>query len=110
MDPASGEGRSQRADIAGRVDARFEVVGDALFRLGAIVALTADRYSALSAEHANADPDAAGVHADLAALREELHSLRLELSGKEFYRDFRFLLGELTDFAAGRATSSVDGH
>ncbi len=110
VDPGSGEGRSQRADIAGRVDARFEVVDDSLFRLGTIVALTADRYSALSAEHANADPDAAGVHADLAALREELYGLRLELSGKEFYRDFRFLLGELTDFAAGRAASSVDGH
>ena len=109
VDPSSGEGRSQQADIAGRVDSRFDTVGDSLFRLGAIVALTADRYSALSSEHENAQPDAGGVHGDLAKLREELRLLRLELSGTDAYRDFRFLLGELTDFAAERAASAGDG-
>ncbi|MCY3506786.1 MAG: von Willebrand factor type A domain-containing protein [Chloroflexi bacterium] len=106
VDPSSGEGRSQQADIAGRVDSRFGTLDDSLFRLGAIVALTADRYSALSAEHGNAEPDAASVHGDLSKLREELRLLRLELSGTEAYRDFRFLLGELTDFAAERAASA----
>ncbi|MXX17989.1 MAG: DUF3520 domain-containing protein [Dehalococcoidia bacterium] len=108
VDPSSGEGRSQRADIAGRVDSRFDSGDDSLFRLGAIVALAADRYSALSAEHENAEPDAASIHGDLSTLREELRLLRLELSGTEAYRDFRFLLGELTDFAAERAGSSDD--
>ena len=109
VDPSSGEGRSQQAEIAGRVDSRFDTVDDSLFRLGAIVALTADRYSALSSEHENAVPDAAGVHGDLSKLREELRLLRLELSGTDAYRDFRFLLGELTDYAAELAGSAGDG-
>ena len=108
VDPSSGGERSQHADIAGRVDSRFDAVDDSLFRLGGIVALTADRYSALSAEHENAEPDTASVHADLSKLREELRLLRLDLSGTEAYRDFRFLLGELTDFAGERAAAAGD--
>ncbi len=109
VDPASGESRSQQADVSGRTDTGFGDFEDDLFRLGAVVALTADRYSALSDESEDAEPDAASVHADLTVLREELRALRVSLSGRDSYRDFRYLLGELVELAEEAATSPRSG-
>ncbi len=109
VDPASGESRSQQADVSGRTDTGFGDLEDDLFRLGAVVALTADRYSALSDESEDAEPDAASVHADLTVLRDELRALRVSLSGRDSYRDFRYLLGELVELAEEAATSPRSG-
>ncbi len=109
VDPASGESRSQQADVSGRTDTGFGDFEDDLFRLGAVVALTADRYSALSDESEDAEPAPASVHADLTVLREELLALRVSLSGRDSYRDFRYLLGELVRLAGEAATSSRSG-
>ena len=109
VDPGSGASRSQHADVSGRTDAGFGAVEDDLFRLGAIVALAADRYSALSDQDEDAEPDSASVHADLTVLREELRALQLSLSGRDSYRDFRFLLGELMELTGEAATSSGYG-
>ncbi|MCY4391759.1 MAG: von Willebrand factor type A domain-containing protein [Chloroflexi bacterium] len=109
VDPASGESRSQQADVSGRTDTGFGDFEDDLFRLGAVVALTADRYSALSDESEDAEPAPASVHADLTVLREELLALRVSLSGRDSYRDFRYLLGELVRLAGEAATSPRSG-
>ncbi len=106
VDPATGESRGQRADVRGAAGGAFNVLDDALFRFGGIVALAADRYSALPAGELRDGPSAAAIHEDLAVLREELRSLRLSLSGRDSYRDFRFLLGELLESAEAAATSS----
>ena len=106
VDPATGESRGQRAGVTGAAGAAFNVEDDALFRFGAVVALAADRYSALPAGDVRDGPSAAAIHEDLAVLREELRALRLSLSGRDSYRDFRFLLGELLESAEAAATSS----
>ena len=109
VDPGSGASLSQQADVSGRTDVGFGALEDDLFRLGAIVALAADRYSALSDEDEDAEFDSASVHADLTVLQEEFRALRLSLSGRDSYRDFRYLLGELMVLVSEASTSSGYG-
>ncbi len=68
--------------------------------------LAADRYSALSPQHENAEVDAGGVASDLAALLEEFDSLAARLGSLDAYRDFRFLLEWLSANAEELAPSS----
>ena len=103
--PSTGETWSQRSEVAGRTDAPFDS-RDRYLRLGAIVGLAADRYSALSPQHENAEVDAGGVASDLAALLEEFDSLAARLGSLDAYRDFRFLLEWLSANAEELAPSS----
>ena len=105
VDPFSGDTLSQRLDVSGRTDAPFDAA-DRHFRLGAIVALAADRYSALSPQVRNAEVDAGGIHFDLEALLGELDLLGERLGGAQAYGDFRFLLDRLTAAAAELAPAS----
>ena len=105
VEPASGESRSQSAGVSGRTDVSFGS-GDHLLRLGAIVGLAADRYSRLSTQVEGQTVDAAGVHADLAALQTELEALRGRLGGTEAYSDFDFLLDWIAAAAEALAPSS----
>ncbi len=105
VDPFSGDTLSQRLDVSGRTDAPFDAA-DRHFRLGAIVALAADRYSALSPQVRNAEVDAAGIHFDLEALLGELDLLGERLGGAQAYDDFRFLLDWLTAVAAQLAPAA----
>ena len=105
VDPASGASVSQSLKVTGRSDAGFGTA-DRYLRLGTIVGLAGDRYSALSPQVENAEVDYAGIHADLSALRNELDALRGSLGSLQAYRDFDYLLDRLTAAAAELAPSS----
>ena len=105
VEPATGESRSQSAGVSGRTDVSFGS-GDHLLRLGAVVGLAADRYSRLSTQVEGQTVDAAGVHADLAALQTELEALRGRLGGTEAYSDFDFLLDWIAAAAEALAPST----
>ena len=92
VEPATGESRSQSADVSGRFDLTFDCCGHPL-RLGAIVGLAADRYSSLTTQVDGQPVDAAGVRDDLAALRAELDAIAGGFRSVDAYSDFEFLLG-----------------
>ncbi|MCY4616347.1 MAG: DUF3520 domain-containing protein, partial [Chloroflexi bacterium] len=91
VEPATGESRSQSADVSGRFDLTFDCCGH-LLRLGAIVGLAADRYRSLSTQVDGQPVDAAAVRDDLAALRAELDAIAGGFGSVEAYSDFDFLL------------------
>ncbi len=95
VEPATGESRSQSADVSGRFDLTFDCCGH-LLRLGAIVGLAADRYSSLTTQVEGQPVDAAGIRDDLAALQVELDAISGRLGSTEAIRDFDFLLGWIT--------------
>ncbi len=105
VDPRTGDTLGQSLDVAGHTAAPFDA-GDRYLRFGAIVALSADRYSALSPQVENANVDTGGIHADLEALQWELESLDERLGSAEAYRDFRMLLDHLTVAVAELAPST----
>ena len=100
VEPASGESRSQSSAVIDHTRVSFDGRGD-LLRLGAIVGLTADRYSRLSTQVDGQHVDVGGVRADLVALQRELDALSPRLGSTEAYRDFDFLLDALIE-AAGQ--------
>ena len=95
VDPVSGTSLTQSAPVSGRTDAPFDA-GDRHLRFGSIVALASDRYSALSPQVENASVDYGGIYEDLAALQAELDSLESRLGSTQAFRDFSFLLDQLT--------------
>ena len=105
VDPSSGASLSQSTQVTGRTDARFQSA-DRYLRLGAIVGLAADRYSALSPQVENAVVDYDGIHSNLSALLREFDALQGQLGTTQAYLDFRFLLDQLTLAAAELAPSS----
>ena len=105
VDPSSGASLSQSTQVTGRTDARFQSA-DRYLRLGAIVGLAADRYSALSPQVENAVVDYNGIHSNLSALLREFDALQGQLGTTQAYLDFRFLLDQLTLAAAELAPSS----
>ncbi len=105
VDPATGDSVSQTAAVAGPTDVEFDDA-DRFLRLGAIVGLSADRYSSLSPQVENAEVDYAGIHADLSALQGRLRGLEGSLGSSQAYQDFSFLLDELTAEAAEQAPPS----
>ncbi len=105
VDPRTGDALAQQADVTGRTEAPFDA-GDRFLRFGAIVALAADRYSALSPQPGDTEVDARGIYGDLVALLAELDLLEERLGAIQAYRDFRFLLDRLTVSAAELAPAS----
>ena len=95
VDPVSGTSLTQSAPVSGRTDAPFDA-GDRHLRFGSIVALASDRYSALSPQVENAEVAYGGIYDDLAALQAELDSLEDRLGSTQAFRDFSFLLDQLT--------------
>ena len=95
VDPVSGTSLTQSAPVSGRTDAPFDA-GDRHLRFGSIVALSSDRYSALSPQVENAEVAYGGIYDDLAALQAELDSLEGRLGSTQAFRDFSFLLDQLT--------------
>ncbi len=98
--PETGQSRSQQVEVTGRDIGFDNVEADPLLRLGAIVALSADRYSSLPRD---ADDGAAGVSNDLAILQEELRALGGSLGSLDAYQDFRFLLERMAERAYAEA-------
>ena len=100
LTPIGREARSQQAEIFGDLAER----GDALSRFGGVVALAADRYSALSRFGDGSDREPIGE--ELLDLREELRGLDSELGHLDSYRDFGLLLDAMV--SAAPAGSSGD--
>ena len=105
VDPSSGTSLTQSSVVEGRTDAPFDA-GDRHLRFGAIVALAADRYSALSPQIENAAVDLGGIASDLTALRDELSALEERMGSSQAYRDFSLVMDVLTATAAERAPAT----
>lgn len=110
VDPDSGQSRQQSAAIAGQIRPAAGYAQNPLLHFGALVALAADRYSGLpyptSPDYANAGlpypngPDYANPGGNparaLATLQEQLQLLSPALGQLQSYRDFAFLLEQLS--------------
>ena len=94
VDPATAGARSQTATLTGNPKAGFGGDNGPLARFGAIVALTADHYGALSG---TVDEASVGVHHGLSDLQLQLRQLDGDLGRLDAYRDFNFLLEHLAD-------------
>ena len=90
----TGQSRSQRAEVRGRLGASLNATGDPLLQLGAIVALSADRYGGLSDGEYVAE-----ISRDLTELEDRLRSLNSRLGGLGAYQDFRFMLAHMAERA-----------
>ena len=94
----TGQSRSQRSEVRGRLDTSLSASGDPLLELGAIVALSADRYGGLyDGEHV------AEISRDLTELEDRLQSLNSSLGGLGAYQDFRFMLEHMAERARAQA-------
>ncbi len=94
----TGQSRSQQTEVRGRLDTSLASAGDPLLQLGAIVALSADRYSGLYD-----DAYVAEISRDLTALEDQLASLDGRLGGLGAYQDFRFMLEQMAERARAQA-------
>ena len=94
----TGQSRSHRTEVRGRLDTSLNATGDPLLQLGAIVALSADRYGGL---HDGEYVD--GISRDLTTLTEQLRFLGRDLSGLIAYKDFKSLLAHIADRARAQA-------
>ena len=96
LTPKTGRSNSQHADIrAGR--ALRWTSASPMLRFGAIVALSADRYSGLRLYRGGYDEQV--WRDDLAVLLEEARQLRGELGYRQAYHDFVFLLEHIAESA-----------
>ena len=94
----TGQSRSQRSEVRGRLDTSLSATGDPLLQLGAIVALSADRYGGLSDGEYVAE-----ISRDLTELEDQLGSLSTSLGGLGAYQDFRFMLEHMAERARAQA-------
>ena len=99
--PETGQSRSQRASVW---DADLSDRGDALFQLGAIVALAADLYGGLPFSEDRGYPGTA--YTGMLTLSDRLESLRTELGELQAFQDFAFLLGHITEAVGHKAGPS----
>ena len=98
VDAETGQSRSQQTEVRARLDTSFESAGDPLLQLGAIVALSADRYGGLYD-----DASVAEISRDLTELEDRLRSLNSSLGGLGAYQDFRFMLEHMAAGARAQA-------
>ena len=87
--PSTGEGNRQHEEIDAALSNR-----DAGSDFGAIVALTADRYSGLH-EYGGERPGS--IHDDLSDLANKLRSVGSPIAGTTAYQDFELVLNSLVD-------------
>ena len=94
----TGQSRSQRSEVRGRLGTSLNATGDPLLQLGAIVALSADRYGGLyDGEYV------AEISRDLTELQDRLRGLNGSLGGLDAYQDFRFMLEHMAERARAQA-------
>ena len=94
----TGQSRSQQTEVRGRLDTSLGASGDPLLQLGAIVALSADRYGGLYD-----DAYVAEISRDLTELEDRLRALNSSLGGLGAYQDFRFMLEHMAAGARAQA-------
>ena len=95
--PGTGVRHAQHSKISGHPGTTFGRSADNFLRLGAIVALASDRFSALSNPH---DGLEYGVSAELFMLQHRLQTLKDPLGDLKAYKDLAFLLEHMADGAA----------
>ncbi|MDE2902739.1 MAG: von Willebrand factor type A domain-containing protein [Chloroflexota bacterium] len=94
----TGQSRSQRTEVRGRLDSSLDATGDPQLQLGAIVALSADRYGGLyDGEYV------AEISRDLTNLEDRLRALNTSLGPLGAYQDFRFMLEHMAERARAQA-------
>ena len=94
----TGQSRSQRTEVRGRLDSSLDATGDPQLQLGAIVALSADRYGGLyDGEYV------AEISRDLTDLEDRLRALNTSLGPLGAYQDFRFMLEHMAERARAQA-------
>ena len=92
VDPDIGLSLQQQADIGNPWQPALTYTPNPLLQFGAIVALTADRYSGLPYA---GRPDFASRGGELATLLDQLQPLAADLGQLTSYQDFAFLLEQL---------------
>lgn len=106
VSPKSREAMSLNAPIVAGGEDAFDESEYALLRLGALVALAADRYGS--------PPEIGGAAAeyslrdDLDALKRDLEDLQSDLGDRGAYKDFAFLLGHMALNAPGGEEADRD--
>ena len=90
--PSTGESNRQHTSITVQDNIEFGAVDDSLLQLGAVIALSGDRYSSLPF----ADSSSQSVHQELLSLLEQAQSLEGSLGHLGAYRDLAFLLEHIT--------------
>ena len=88
--PISNESNRQHAQVMARYDSPTGDTDGALLQFGAVVALTADRYSSLPFPDAPYD-----VQYDLSILQDELRMLDSHIGGLASYQDFAFVMDHI---------------
>ena len=95
VEPDTGQSREQYANVFGNWRQNFDAVGDPLLKLGTLVALTADRYSALPYPGYG---DYATLNNELWSLKEKVGFLGPDLGHLTAFDDFTFLLDHMTQY------------
>ena len=98
--PVTNESNRQHAQIAGQYDWPSNDTYGALLHFGAVVALAADRYSSLPYPDAPYD-----VQYDLSILQDELRQVEDRLGGLASYKDFQFVLDQISFYEEPRRSS-----
>ena len=93
VEPITGESREQYAIVSGRWRQDFGSLNDPLLKLGALVALSADRYSSLPYA---GSPGSHNVGWELSTLFDWLQPLQRDLGQLAAYSDFSFLLDHIS--------------
>ena len=95
VEPDTGVSREQYATLSGHWRQDFDSVGDPYLKLGAIVALAADRYSALP--HPGYI-DYGSLNWELSELNRRLWTLKGDLGHLTAFSDFGYLLDHMTRY------------
>ena len=106
--PDSGDSNRQHAPILARYAGSLDNQDYALMRLGALVALSSDRYA--SPPHADGGLPRYSVQNDLMTMLRDLRGLEARLGNLTAYRDFAFLLEHMAQSAHASAGGSGSGY
>ena len=106
--PDSGDSNRQHAPILARYAGSLDAQDYALMRLGALVALSSDRYA--SPPHADGGLPRYSVQNDLITMLRDLRGLEPRLGNLTAYRDFAFLLEHMAQSAHASASGSGSGY
>ena len=105
VEPDTGASREQYATLSGHWRQGFDAVGDPYLKLGSIVALAADRYSALPYP---GHVDYGSLNWELSELNRQLWSLQGDLGHLTAFSDFGYLLDHMTRYIAPEPPRPAD--
>ncbi|MDE2937963.1 MAG: von Willebrand factor type A domain-containing protein [Chloroflexota bacterium] len=95
VEPDTGASREQYSTLSGHWRQDFDAVNDPYLKLGSIVALAADRYSALPYP---GHLDYGSLNWELSELNRQLWTLQHDLGNLTAFNDFGYLLDHMTSY------------